>query len=152
MLETARSSQATVGIVGSFFAPHTLPGRFARYGFASVSGTVIDLMAFSLMVWGGIEAGFSAACGYALGTLWHWQVSSRMVFADRLADKGLGRRRQQALFVASALMGLILTTCIVKIGVYQGFAPAPAKFAAMCAAFTSVWLVRLLFVFAENRT
>lgn len=131
-------------------APASLPGRFMRYGFASASGTVIDLAAFALLVWGGIGAGFAAAIGYALGTLWHWQVSSRMVFADRLADPGTARRRQHAMFFASALLGLALTTAIVTLGVMQGFAPGYAKFAAMFVAFTSVWLIRLSFVFSER--
>lgn len=151
MLETARSSKATIGIVGALFAPHTLAGRFARYGLASAGGTVIDLMAFGLLVWGGIGVGIAAASGYALGTVWHWQMTSRTVFPDRLAQTGEGRMRQQALFFATALMGLVLTTCVVKIGVLQGVDPVYAKIAAMCASFTSVWLLRLMFVFAESQ-
>ena len=156
MLETARSSKATVGVVRNVFAPYTLPGRFLRYGLASASGGVVDLMAFSLMVWGslmawgGIGAGFAAIGGYALGTLWHWQVSGRMVFAYRLAGEGLGCRRHQVLFAASALLGLALTFCVIDVGVHQGMAPGPAKLAAMCVAFASVWLVRLLLIFAQD--
>lgn len=152
MLETAHSSKATVGIIGALLAPDTLPGRFLRYSAASASGTVIDLMAFGLMMWGGIETAFAAAGGYALGTVWHWQVSHRIVFADRLSGSGDGHRRQLALFVALAGMGLTLTASIVEIAVHQGFSAGPAKFIAMCAAFASVWLVRLLFVFADART
>ncbi|MEM1196846.1 MAG: GtrA family protein [Pseudomonadota bacterium] len=151
MLETSRGSKATLGVIGGCFAPHTLAGRFVRYAFASASGTVIDLLAFALLVWGGLGLGLAAASGYALGTVWHWQVTSRRVFPDRLADRGEPRRRQQAMFFASAGLGLALTLCIVKIGVWQGLAPSSAKFAAMCASFASVWLVRLLFVFAEDR-
>ena len=148
MLETARSSK----LAGGLFAPNTLAGRFVRYGFASASGTVIDLAVFGLLIWSGIVVWIAAPAGYALGTLWHWQVSRRMVFPDRTAAQGEGRARQQVLFVASALLGLALTTCIVTLGVQSGFDPAPAKFTAMCVAFTSVWLVRLLFVFAESET
>ncbi|MDY7099407.1 MAG: GtrA family protein [Pseudomonadota bacterium] len=146
MLETARSSQCTIGLLGA----RTLSGRFVRYGFASLTGTLIDLAAFSLLVSGGIAAGIAAACGYALGTLWHWQVSSRFVFADRLANKGRGRMRQQALFLASAIMGLVVTVCVVTLAVQIGASAGAAKFAAMCVAFTSVWLTRLLLVFAEH--
>jgi len=146
MLEAVRSSRPD----GRMLAPDTLAGRFVRYGFASASGTVIDLAAFALLVWGLAPAWFAAFVGYALGTLWHWQVSSRIVFADRTCAKGAGRTRQQVLFAASALLGLALTTLIVTLGVEAGFQPGVAKIAAMCAAFTSVWLVRLLFVFASN--
>lgn len=151
MLETAPTSRRTVGLVGRLFAPSTLAGRFVRYSFASASGTVIDLMAFALLISGGIGVGVSAATGYLLGTVWHWEVTSKKVFPDRLALDRRRRRLQQGQFFASALLGLILTTCIVKLGTLQGFDAAPAKFAAMCASFTSVWLVRLLFVFAEER-
>ncbi len=132
------------------FAPDTLAGRFVRYGFASASGTAIDLAAFALLVWGAAPAWIAAAIGYALGTLWHWQISSRMAFAHHTREPGEGRARQQALFAASALLGLALTTLIVSLGVQAGLAPGAAKLAAMCAAFTSVWLGRLLFVFADR--
>ncbi|MEE4153334.1 MAG: GtrA family protein [Erythrobacter sp.] len=132
------------------FAPDTPAGRFVRYAFASASGTAIDLTAFALLVWGAAPASIAAATGYAMGTLWHWQVSSRMVFPDRTRERGAGRARQQGLFAASAVLGLALTTLIVTLGVHTGLAPGAAKFAAMCAAFTSVWLVRLMIVFTEQ--
>ncbi|MEM6586684.1 MAG: GtrA family protein [Pseudomonadota bacterium] len=146
MLQMARSSRLS----GRMLAPDTLAGRFVRYCFASVSGTAIDLAAFGLLVWGSLPAWIAAATGYTLGTVWHWQISSRIVFADRARAKGEGREKQQALFVASALLGLGLTTLIVSIAVQSGIPAIGAKIAAMCAAFTSVWLVRLLFVFANN--
>jgi len=156
MLETARSSQCTTGlaarVVRSLLAPRTRTGRFVRYGFASASGTVVDLAAFGLMLAGGVGAGLAAMCGYTLGTMWHWQVSSRFVFADRLAPQKGGRGRQQSLFFSSALLGVVLTYCIVELGTQAGFAPTSAKVSAMCAAFASVWLVRLLFVFAEEQS
>lgn len=152
MPNTAPIFRRAAGLGGGALSPTTLAGRFVRYCFASASGTVIDLMVFALLLSAGIGVGISAATGYLLGTLWHWEVTSRKVFADRLAADTRRRRRQQGQFFASALLGLILTTCIVKLGTLQGFEAAPAKFAAMCASFTSVWLVRLLFVFAEERS
>lgn len=151
MLGVSPLSRRAAGLWGRTLARSTLAGRFVRYSFASASGTVIDLMGFALLLNGGFGVGISAATGYLLGTLWHWEVTSRTVFADRIAADTRGRRRQQAQFFASGMLGLILTTCIVKLGTLQGFDAAPAKFAAMCASFTSVWLVRLLLVFAEER-
>jgi len=135
----------------SIMLSRTMIVRFLRYGFASATGTVVDLLVFAGLIWLGLFAGLAAALGYACGTLWHWMVSSRIVFADRLAEPGRGRARQQVLFVASAMLGLALTTAIVTVMTGFGFTPAIAKFAAMCAAFTSVWLVRLMFVFAEAK-
>lgn len=130
--------------------PRSLITRFLRYGFASATGTMIDLSLYAGLIAAGMVAGLAAALGYATGTVWHWLVSSRIVFADRLAKPGRNRARQQVWFAASALLGLGLTTAIVTSMTGLGFGPAPAKFAAMCAAFTTVWLVRLLFVFGEG--
>lgn len=132
---------------GAVMAPRGLLGRFVRYGFASATGTVVDLVIFGGLIALSVWPGLAAAIGYACGTVWHWMVSSRLVFSDRLARPGRARRAQQVLFVASALLGLALTTAIVVTGTQAGLDPAIAKFLAMCAAFTSVWLVRLFFVF-----
>ena len=145
----ARSSRNAF-VAAGIFAPTQMAGRFVRYAFASASGTVIDLIVFGALLWVGSGTGLAAASGYALGTVWHWLITSRRVFPDRLAAQGDARRRQQVLFFASGALGLALTICVVKIGVLQGLDPAHAKFAAMCASFTSVWLVRLLFVFAPD--
>ncbi len=137
MLETARSSLNTVGIFDRLLGLDTLAGRILRYGIASASGTIIDLTAFALLVAGGIDIGLAAACGYLLGTARHWQI--------------FRHTRQKGLFVASGGLGVALTTCIVTLSVESGFDAAPSKIAAMCASFASVWLVRLLFVVAEDR-
>jgi putative flippase GtrA len=130
--------------------PRSLILRFARYGVASATGTVIDLLIYGGLLALGLFAGVAAAIGYACGTAWHWMLSSRIVFADRFAQPGPERVRQRALFIGSALLGLGLTTAIVAGMTGFGFDPASAKFAAMCVAFTSVWLVRLTLVFAPD--
>lgn len=68
--------------------------RFARYVLASASATVIDLGTFLLLYAAGVYSGLAAVAGYALGTLLHWLISSRAVFADRLAEPGLKRGGQ----------------------------------------------------------
>lgn len=121
--------------------------RFARYALASVCATVVDLGTFLLLYTAGMFAGVAAVVGYALGTFVHWLISSRAVFADRLAKPGIKRGAQQAAFVLSAILGLGLTAAIVTGAAAAGFDPRLAKLAAMAVSFLSVWLVRLILVF-----
>jgi putative flippase GtrA len=95
----------------------------------------------------GLAAALAAAIGYATGTLVHWLVSSRFVFPDRLADAGLQRGGQQILFIASAVLGIALTSAIVSWGVEAGVHVLLAKAAAMIVSFMAVFLVRLTIVF-----
>ncbi len=111
---------------------------------------MIDLGTFLLLYAAGVYSGLAAVAGYALGTLLHWFISSRAVFADRLAEPGLKRGGQQAGFVLSALLGLGLTAAIVTGADAAGFDPRLAKLVAMGLSFVTVWLVRLTLVFREQ--
>lgn len=124
--------------------------RFARYVLASASGTVVDLGSFLLLYAAGMIATVAAVIGYALGTLVHWLISSRVVFPDRLAEAGLKRGGQQILFVGSAILGMGLTALVVAWGEAAGFDPRLAKLAAMALSFLAVWLVRLTIVFRAS--
>lgn len=119
---------------------------------ASASGTIVDLGSFLLLYSAGMLAGFAAVIGYALGTLVHWLISSRVVFPDRLAAAGLERGGQQAMFLVSAIVGLGLTAAIVTGADAAGFDPRLAKLGAMLASFLIVWLLRLRVVFRERKS
>ncbi len=125
--------------------------RLARYLVASATGTAVDLTSLSLLYAAGLAAGGAAAIGYALGTLAHWLVSSRFVFPDRLAEAGLRRGAQQVLFIASAILGIGMTSLIVSWGVAGGIHILAAKAIAMIASFVAVFLVRLTIVFRASR-
>ena len=132
--------------VASFFR-----WRLARYSVASASGTLVDIASLSMLYAVGVAAGIAAAVGYAVGTLVHWLVSSRFVFPDRLADAGLKRGGQQVLFVASAVLGIALTSAIVSWGVEAGAHILLAKAVAMTASFIAVFLARLTIVFRARK-
>jgi putative flippase GtrA len=86
--------------------------------------------------------------GYAAGIGAHWLLSSRAVFTGALAEKGKARRQQQALFLASALVGLALTTGIVGAGSLLGADPRLAKLAAIAISFQATYILRRKVVFA----
>lgn len=121
--------------------------RFLRYLLASVGALAVDLGGFFLLLSLGVFAAGASAIGYALGILAHWLLSSRKVFHDTVADRGMARTRQKAMFVISALMGLALTTAIVGGADMAGIDPRPAKLVAVGASFMLTWLLRSKVVF-----
>ena len=121
--------------------------RLARYLVASIGALALDIAAFTALLAGGVDAALAAGLGYALGILAHWLLSSRAVFVGDVVARGPGRRRQKALFIASALVGLALTTAIVGGADLAGIHPHPAKLVAIVASFAAVWMLRSRIVF-----
>ena len=121
--------------------------RLIRYILASVGALAVDVGSFLTFMALGVAAAPASAMGYSLGILAHWLMSSRAVFQDTVADGGLARTRQKALFVISALVGLALTTAIVGAGDYAGGDPRLAKLVAIAVSFTATWLLRSKVVF-----
>ena len=121
--------------------------RLTRYGFASVAALAVDMGSFLLLLSLQVAAAPASALGYSIGIVTHWLLSSRAVFADAVARRGPQRTRQKALFVGSALIGLVLTTVIVGAGDLAGLDPRLAKLAAIGVSFTVTWLLRSKVVF-----
>lgn len=121
--------------------------RLIRYILASVGALAVDVGSFLALMAVGVAAAPASALGYSLGILAHWLMSSRAVFQDTVAERGVERTKQKALFVVSALVGLALTTAIVGAGDYAGGDPRMAKLVAIVVSFTATWLLRSRIVF-----
>ena len=121
--------------------------RLVRYIAASVGALAVDVGTFLAFMAVGIAAAPASALGYSLGILAHWLLSSRAVFQDSVAAGGMARTKQKALFVISALVGLVLTTAIVGAGTHAGIDPRIAKAFAIALAFATTWLLRSKIVF-----
>lgn len=128
-------------------APRLWHARYSRYAVASALSLGVDVSLFTFLVAAMLPAGLASACGYVAGIAVHWLVSSRLVFADSLR-RGRARRRQQLLFIVSALAGLAITIGIVGIGTALGLPPLVAKLIAIVASFQATWLMRSRLVFA----
>ncbi len=124
--------------------------RFVRYVLASVGALAVDVGSFLALLSAGVHAAPASAIGYSLGILAHWLMSSRAVFQDSVAEGGMARTRQKALFVISALVGLALTTAIVGAADWAGIDPRIAKGVAIVVAFTVTWLLRSKIVFRAD--
>lgn len=120
---------------------------FLRYVLASVGALAVDMGAFLAGLALGVPAVAASVLGYALGIAAHWVLSSTVVFADDVAAPGAARRRQQALFVASALIGLGVTALVVGGLARLGLDPRAAKLAAVGISFVVTWLLRQRVVF-----
>jgi putative flippase GtrA len=125
--------------------------RLVRYLLASAVALGADLGSFFAMYSLGVFVPAAYAASYSLGILVHWVISSRLVFADTVAERGNARTRQKALFVVSALMGLALTTAIGSGAVYAGVHPIMGKMVAVVASFAMTWLLRSKIVFRTAR-
>lgn len=124
--------------------------RLLRYLLASVGALAVDIGCFLLLLASAVPAAMASAIGYSAGILAHWLLSSRTVFTDSVAERGMQRTRQKALFVISALAGLALTTAIVGTADYFLIDPRPAKLVAIAASFTLTWLLRSRIVFRAD--
>lgn len=121
--------------------------RLLRYLMASVGALAVDVGCFLVLLAGSVSPVVASAIGYSAGILAHWLLSSRTVFTDSVAERGMKRTRQKALFVISAFAGLALTTAIVGTADYFAIDPRPAKLVAIVASFTLTWLLRSRIVF-----
>ena len=124
--------------------------RLARYIAASAIALVADIGGFLAMLALGVVPVAASAASYSLGILVHWLISSRKVFAENVAERGLARTRQKALFVMSALAGLALTTAIVGAGDMAGIDPRLAKIIAIGASFVLTWQLRSRVIFRHS--
>jgi len=121
---------------------------YFRYIGASAVSLGVDFAIFMAALSIGVPPAAAAACGYIVGIVCHWLISSRMVFVGHVAEDAASRRQQQALFVVSALVGLGITTGIVGIGSRYGLDPRIAKGIAIVVSFQATYVIRKKVVFA----
>ena len=121
--------------------------RLARYFGASVIALGADVGIFLALLQLGVFAAAASAGSYSIGILVHWLASSRQVFQDMVAERGLARTRQKAMFIVSALLGLALTTAIVWAGHNAGIDARLSKIVAIGASFVLTWTLRSKLVF-----
>lgn len=124
------------------------PPPYLRYIGVSAVALVIDMSVFLALIAGTMAASIAAGIGYGVGIVVHWSLSSRMVFADRVAQSGMGRGKQKALFIMSAVLGLGLTMMIVGVGTRIGIDARIAKIIAIGVSFNATYFLRKFVVFA----
>lgn len=120
---------------------------FSKYLFASAVALSVDMGLFFQLIIMKFSPMLAAAIAYSAGIIVHWMLSSRFVFIGRVASGTGARGVQQTQFVASALMGLGITTGVVAVGHYSGLDLRIAKLMAIAVSFLAVWYLRDRYVF-----
>lgn len=134
------------------FANRLRGNVFLRYVAVSVGALATDIGVFLALLEAGLPSISASAIGYSIGILAHWILSSRKVFQDRVSDKGTAARTQQkAMFLASALLGLLLTVAIVGAGTALGLDPRLAKIIAILISFLLTYALRNIVIFRQVR-
>jgi putative flippase GtrA len=128
-----------------------LTGILARYISSSVVALGADTGCFLIFLQFGMAPAAAAAAGFSIGIVVNWLVSSRVLFTSFVAVAGPERQRQQMLFLATALLGLVLTTAIVGGAAALAFNPRLAKLVAVAVSFTITSALRHLLVFSKAR-
>lgn len=125
-----------------------LVARFmlARYLAASACALSSDMALFLALDRASAGPVAAALCGYALGLVVHWTISSRYVFDTRAGPT----HGQRVGFVASALVGMALTMAMVGGLSAAGIIPALAKLMSVPASFIAVYAIRKYGVFASR--
>lgn len=126
---------------------------FLRYVAVSVGALAADMLIFLILLSSGMPSVAASAIGYSVGILTHWILSSRKVFHDRVSEKGTAARTQQkAMFLISALLGLLLTMAIVGAGSMAGLDPRLAKICAIIISFMLTYMLRNIVIFRQAKT
>lgn len=121
--------------------------RILRYLAASAGALAVDFGSFLALMALGLAATPASSLGYIVGILAHWLLSSRAVFADTAAARGRERTRQKALFVGSALVGLVVTAAIVYSGEQVALDARVSKLCAVVVSFLVTYWLRKSVVF-----
>ena len=127
-------------------------GSAPRYIAVSAAALLTDMGVFLTALYSGMDAVLAAVLGYCCGIQLHWLLSTRFVFANGVREKRAARLGQQTMFVASGLLGLMITGAVVAIGRELGIAPELSKVAAVGASFTLTWALRALVIFRPLET
>lgn len=126
---------------------------YIRYFFVSLGALAVDLGIFLALLSAGVASVPASASGYSAGILAHWLLSSRKVFSDRVSARGTTARTQQkAMFVMSALLGLMVTMAIVAGGNMIAVDPRISKIVAIAVSFQMTYFLRNLVIFRNSRT
>ena len=121
---------------------------YVRYFAVSLGALAVDLGVFLALLSVSLASVPASAIGYSTGILAHWVLSSRKVFSDRVSARGTTARTQQkAMFVISALLGLLVTMAIVAGGSFIEVDPRISKLVAIAVSFQLTYLLRNILIF-----
>jgi len=125
---------------------HALLPQLSRYAVVSALALGLDFAVFLVLHRTMGHPTLSGVAGYACGIVLHYQLSRHFVFAATASGKSAHRRFGE--FVASGVVGLMVTAVVMAAATGMGVSPITAKIAAAGASFIGVYAIRRAIVFA----
>ena len=115
---------------------------------SSAIALAADVGSFLLLLQMRLPAVPASIAAYTVGLVVHWLLSSRFVFSKQTRTDPAERRWQQLQFIASALVGLVITGLIIKWALEYRIDPRLAKAAAVGVSFQTTYLLRRKLIFS----
>jgi len=120
--------------------------RLLRYTGVNLVSLAIDYAVFLSLTHAFSIPVIASTIGYAVAFAVNYKLSRRFVFGTEGAHKG--EKRLFAEFMASGVLGIVLTAAVTGAGVYLlDLSPAIAKTAAVLISFVTLYVVRSRLVF-----
>ena len=126
--------------------------QFAGYGAVSLGALVVDFAVYWGLLAVARYAFVAAVGGYVCGVLFHYVLSSRVVFRSRFQERGVvAETAALAKFFAAGFSGLLVTAAVVGIlADGMGVDPLLAKLSAAGCSFIVVFICLRMFVFKHS--
>ncbi len=147
-----RPTRSGAGTNPAGFAAHSLAAlraiapQFSRYAAVSAFALGLDFAVFLALNSAIGHPTLSGVAGYACGIVLHYELSRQFVFATSASAKSEHRRFVE--FIASGLVGLVVTAAVIAAATGMGASPILAKVMAAGASFVGVYAIRRAVVFA----
>jgi putative flippase GtrA len=145
-LRSGAATDATSHAWRSRDAFRAIAPQLSRYAAVSALALGLDFAVFLALNSAVGHPTLSGVAGYACGIVLHYQLSRHFVFATAGSAKSAHRRFGE--FVASGLVGLIVTAVVIAAATAMGVSPIFAKVMAAGASFIGVYAIRRTIVFA----
>jgi putative flippase GtrA len=133
------------------YLPHVLQ-QAIRFGSVSATALVVDVMAYATLVQSVQPAALAAFLAYSLGGVWHYLMSSVVMFRAEMPNLApLAHLSRFLRYFGSTLAGLVITMSVVAITVdVMGMHALLGKAFAVPLSFLTVFSVVRLSVFAKQ--
>ncbi len=126
--------------------------QLIRFGSVSATALIVDVSAYALLIPLIEPAALAAFIAYAIGGVWHYAVSSVVMFRDEMPNlTPMAQLTRFLRYFASTLAGLTVTTLTVALLVdHLGYHPYAGKLVAVPLSFLTVFTLVQLTVFARG--
>jgi putative flippase GtrA len=123
--------------------------QFVGYSAVSAGALCVDFSVYWLLLAFAKFAFLAAIAGYVCGVLFHYVLSSRVVFSHRFQTRGLANEAPTiGRFFLAGATGLVITATIIAIlADLGGVHPLIAKLVASGCSFVTVFFTLRVFVF-----